>query len=510
MTNPSSQDQPRARLRKVLIANRGEIAVRVARACRDAGIALGRRVRRPRPGRAARAGGRRGVRARRLRHRPTPTWSSTSSSTSRGRAGADARPPRLRLPRRERRLRPGRDRRRAGLDRPAAGGDRRPRRQGQGPAHRPARRRAAGPRHAGPGRGRRRRWSQFAEEHGLPVAIKAAYGGGGRGLKVARTLEEIPELFESAVRGGRRRVRPRRVLRRAVPRPAAARRDPVPGRLPRRRRRRLDPGLLAAAAAPEARRGGAGAVPVGRAGRTSCTGRRRRSCARPGTSARAPASSWSAPTAPISLPRGQHPPAGGAPGVRGGHRHRPGPRAVPDRRRRAARVRRPVAARALDRVPDQRRGPRPELPARSPARSPAGSRRAGPASGWTPASVAGSVDRRRVRLPAGQAHRHRRARGRRRWSAPAGRSPSSSSRACRPSCPFHRAVVADPAFAPADPAQPFTVHTRWIETEFDNTIPPCAGASAEDVERGRARRDGSWSRSAASASRSSLPAGLRR
>ncbi|OLR90492.1 acetyl/propionyl/methylcrotonyl-CoA carboxylase subunit alpha [Actinokineospora bangkokensis] len=40
----------------------------------------------------------------------------------------------------------------------------------------------------------------FAEEHGLPVAIKAAFGGGGRGLKVARTLEEIPELFESAVR----------------------------------------------------------------------------------------------------------------------------------------------------------------------------------------------------------------------------------------------------------------------------------------------------------------------
>jgi acetyl-CoA/propionyl-CoA carboxylase biotin carboxyl carrier protein len=40
----------------------------------------------------------------------------------------------------------------------------------------------------------------FAEEHGLPVAIKAAFGGGGRGLKVARTLEEIPELYESAVR----------------------------------------------------------------------------------------------------------------------------------------------------------------------------------------------------------------------------------------------------------------------------------------------------------------------
>ncbi|MBB1509398.1 biotin carboxylase N-terminal domain-containing protein [Tessaracoccus sp. MC1756] len=40
----------------------------------------------------------------------------------------------------------------------------------------------------------------FAEEFGLPVAIKAAFGGGGRGLKVARTLEEIPDLFESATR----------------------------------------------------------------------------------------------------------------------------------------------------------------------------------------------------------------------------------------------------------------------------------------------------------------------
>lgn len=40
----------------------------------------------------------------------------------------------------------------------------------------------------------------FAREHGLPIAIKAAFGGGGRGLKVARTLEEIPELYDSAVR----------------------------------------------------------------------------------------------------------------------------------------------------------------------------------------------------------------------------------------------------------------------------------------------------------------------
>ena len=40
----------------------------------------------------------------------------------------------------------------------------------------------------------------FAQEHGLPIAIKAAFGGGGRGLKVARLEEEVAELYESAVR----------------------------------------------------------------------------------------------------------------------------------------------------------------------------------------------------------------------------------------------------------------------------------------------------------------------
>lgn len=40
----------------------------------------------------------------------------------------------------------------------------------------------------------------FAAKHGLPIAVKAAFGGGGRGMKVAYTMEEIPELFESATR----------------------------------------------------------------------------------------------------------------------------------------------------------------------------------------------------------------------------------------------------------------------------------------------------------------------
>ncbi|MFI6574603.1 acetyl/propionyl/methylcrotonyl-CoA carboxylase subunit alpha [Nocardiopsis sp. NPDC050513] len=51
--------------------------------------------------------------------------------------------------------------------------------------------------------------------------------------------------------------------------------------------------------------------------------------------------------------------------------------------------------------------------------------------------------------------------------------------------PFHQAVVADPAFAPADPERPFGVYTRWIETEFDNRIEPWAGepGTAAAVER---------------------------
>ncbi|MEU0238860.1 biotin carboxylase N-terminal domain-containing protein [Nocardiopsis sp. NPDC006198] len=51
--------------------------------------------------------------------------------------------------------------------------------------------------------------------------------------------------------------------------------------------------------------------------------------------------------------------------------------------------------------------------------------------------------------------------------------------------PFHQAVVEDEAFAPADPEQPFGVYTRWIETEFDNTIAPWSGAPGEAGEAGR-------------------------
>jgi acetyl-CoA/propionyl-CoA carboxylase biotin carboxyl carrier protein len=54
--------------------------------------------------------------------------------------------------------------------------------------------------------------------------------------------------------------------------------------------------------------------------------------------------------------------------------------------------------------------------------------------------------------------------------------------------PFHRAVVSNEAFAPKNPAQPFTVHTRWIETEFVNDIPAYAGVVAGAPERAGQRQ----------------------
>ena len=314
----------------------------------------------------------------------------------------------------------------------------------------------------------------FAEEHGLPVAIKAAFGGGGRGLKIARTMEEIPELYASAVREavsafGRGECFVERYLDRSRHVEAQVLADThgnviVVGTRDcslQRRNQKLVEEAPAPFLTDEQRERdphlGQGDLPRGRLPR-------RRHGRVPGRQRRH-----------HQLPRGEHPAAGRAPGHRGDHRARPGPRAVPDRRRRAAADHRgPGAARARLRVPDQRRGPGTRLPAGARARSPPTASRPGPGvrvdSGIEGNSaIGGAFDSLLAKLIVwGETRDEALARARRALDEYRGGRDG------------HRAAV-PPGGGPrsglrtAD-GQPFTVFTRWIETEFDNQIPPFTGA----------------------------------
>ncbi|OMI36855.1 carbamoyl-phosphate synthase L chain ATP-binding protein [Streptomyces sparsogenes DSM 40356] len=185
-------------LTKVLIANRGEIAVRVARACRDAGIASVAVYADP---------DRDAVHVRAADEAyalggDTPAASYLDQAkvlAAAAESGADAVHPGYGF------LSENADFAQAVLDAgltwigppPAAIRD-----LGDKVAARHIAQRAGAPLVAGtpdPVSGAQDAVA-FAEQHGLPIAIKAAFGGGGRGLKVARTMEEIPELYDSAVR----------------------------------------------------------------------------------------------------------------------------------------------------------------------------------------------------------------------------------------------------------------------------------------------------------------------
>ena len=87
-----------------------------------------------------------------------------------------------------------------------------------------------------------------------------------------------------------------------------------------------------------------------------------------------------------------------------------------------------------------------------------------------------------VRLAAGQAHRHRCHPQAGPRSGRAGRWPTTWSRACRRCSRSTAPWSADPAFA-TDDDTPFTVHTRWIETEFVNTIEPYRRAGGRGCRR---------------------------
>ena len=94
----------------------------------------------------------------------------------------------------------------------------------------------------------------------------------------------------------------------------------------------------------------------------------------------------------------------------------------------------------------------------------------------------------------------------RRWPGPGGRWRELVVEGMPTVLPFHRAVLDDPAFTAAD--GDFGVHTRWIETEFDRR--DRRRTPVRPPRRGRAggADHGAWSRSTASGSRSSLPAGF--
>ena len=218
--------------------------------------------------------------------------------------------------------------------------------------------------------------------------LKAAMGGGGKGMRLVRAPGELAGRAAGRALGGGRRVRRRRRLHRALRRGAAAHRDPGAGRRPRRRRvpgraRVLDP-----AAAPEAGGGepvalrhagdaapdGRGGLPGGRRGRLRQRGHRRV----PG-----------GPRAQLLLPRDEHAPAGGASGDRAGDRARSREGPAPDRGGGEARLRpgRRRAPRLGHRVPHQRGGPVRGLHPVARRRWWGCGRRAGPGCATIPAST---------------------------------------------------------------------------------------------------------------------------
>ena len=262
---------------KVLVANRGEIAIRVFRALRELGLGIGRGLLRRRP---------RARSTSRVADEAFALGGRTAAESYLDVDEAPARRSRARAPRRSIRATGSSPRTPAfaraveaagaRLDRPAAGGDR-----ADGPQDGRARRamQAAGvpivPGTTEPV-GSAEEVVALGEELGYPLVVKAAAGGGGKGMQVVASPDEAASAFESAQREGRVVLRRRGRLRRALPRGPAPRR----GAGARRRARQRDPPRRARlhdpAPPPEARRGDAVAGGVARAPRADRADRGRR------------------------------------------------------------------------------------------------------------------------------------------------------------------------------------------------------------------------------------------
>ena len=173
------------------------------------------------------------------------------------------------------------------------------------------------------------------EAVGFPLLVKAAAGGGGRGMRVVRSAAELGEALAAARARGRRRIRRRDALLRAVPRAPTTRRGAAPRRRARQRRRARRARLLGPATPPEGPRGSSGSAPRCGAPRPPARGRRRlragdripqrrhRRVRRGGRR--------------LLLPGAERPHPGRASGDGGGHGPRPRRASDPDRRRRSPR-----------------------------------------------------------------------------------------------------------------------------------------------------------------------------
>ncbi|HYJ76086.1 MAG TPA: biotin carboxylase N-terminal domain-containing protein [Kineosporiaceae bacterium] len=320
---------------------------------------------------------------------------------------------------------------------------------------------------------------QFAKEHGLPIAIKAAYGGGGRGLKVARTLEEIPHLYDSAVREavaafGRGECfvekfldHPRHVETQCL---ADVRGDVVVVSTRDCSLQRRNQKLLEEAPAPflsseqqaqlyraskailrEAGYVGAGTCEflVGPDGTISFlevnTRLQVEHCV-------------SEEVSGIDLVREQFRLAVGEPLGYGDPEHH---------------------GHSIEfRINGEDAGrnflPQPGVVARwEPPSGPGVRLDSGVVEGSV---IGGAFDSMLAKLVVtGRTRQQALERSRRALA-------EFVVEGLPTVLPFHRAVVSDPAFAPENPDEPFTVHTRWIETEFDNTIEPWQGTPGEAAE----------------------------